>query len=327
MNYTEKYIEKGFLEPELHWFKDNEVLQTIIGSKAYGTNNENSDTDIVSIVMPKYEHINPIKFGYILGFDEIPKWEHSESKGDKKVQFDSMDIEIEWISLIKFFHSVAVKGSPNLCEALFTRRNFVTNASPVGWMLKDNRKLFLSVRLYHSFKGYAISQLNRVKRGYVSGKTDNPKRQYLMDNYKYDLKMFSHVIRLLNQIKQILTEQDIDLMYNHEEVKAIKYGQLYYPFEEAEKLVLKRMEELETLSLKTGLSLQPQVQPLHQLLANCIEEFYGSESKMSKQGTEYVSVKMMMDRLDNMEKVLNKVEERTRPPEPLSDHLKYNTDF
>ena len=67
MNYTEKYIEKGILEPSLHWFKENEVLQTIIGSKAYGTNNDDSDIDVVSIVMPK---------------------------------FDNIDIEIEWVATI-----------------------------------------------------------------------------------------------------------------------------------------------------------------------------------------------------------------------------------
>jgi len=307
MNYTKKFIENGYLEKELHWFKENEVLQTIVGSKAYGTHNDDSDTDVISIIMPKPEMINPVKFGMILGFDNIPNWEHSERKGNKKVSIDNEDIEIEWISLIKFFHNVAIKGSPNLCEVLFTRRNLVLNANDIGWMLRDNRKLFLSVRLYHNFRGYAISQLHRIKRGFVSGKSDNPKRQYMMEKYGYDLKMFSHTIRLLNQIKQILTEGDIDLMFGREEVKAIKYGEIFYPFEEAEKLVLKRMEELETLSLKTGLSLQPKVEPLHNLLQNCIEQFFGSEEKMNKRETEYVSVKDLMERLDKMEKAISSI--------------------
>ena len=302
MNYTKKFIENGYLEKELHWFKENEVLQTILGSRAYGTHNDDSDTDVISIVMPKYQYINPVKFGMILGFDNIPNWEQSERKGDKKVEFDDGDnVEMEWVSIIKFFHNVAIKGSPNMAEALFTRRNFVLNATNIGWMLRDNRKLFLSIRLYHSFKGYAISQLHRIKRGFISGKSDNPKRQYMMEKYKYDLKMFSHTIRLLNQIKQILTEGDIDLMFGREEVKAIKYGEIFYPFEEAEKLVLKRMEELETLSLKTGLALQPQVEPLHNLLQNAIEEFYGSETKMQKVNTEYVSAKMVWERFDKLE--------------------------
>lgn len=310
MNFTEKYIEKGFLEPSLHWFKDNEILQTIVGSKAYGTNSVDSDTDILSIVMPKYEYINPVKFGMILGFDNIPNWEHSERKGDKKVNIDNEDVEMEWVSLIKFFYGVAIKGSPNMCEALFTRRNFVLNAHKIGWMLRDNRRLFLSVKLYHSFKGYAISQLHRVKRGFISGKTDNPKRIPIMEKYKYDLKMFSHIIRLLNQIKQILTEGDIDLMFGHEEVKAIKFGEIYYPFEEAEKLVLKRMEELETLSLKTGLALQPQTEPLHSLLQNCIEEFYGSSENLKQRNDEYISAKMVMERLDRIENKLDQKQDK-----------------
>ena len=310
MNYTHLYIRKGLIEPELFWFADNELLQTIVGSKAYGTDSLESDTDVLSIVMPKYEYINPIKYGYILGFDQLPNWEHTERKGDKKIHLEDYNCEIEWISLIKFFYGVAVKGSPNMSEALFTRRNYVINAHKIGWMLRDNRKLFLSVRLYHSFKGYAISQLHRTKRGYITGHSDNSKRQYLFDKFKYDIKMFSHTIRLLNQIKQILTDQDIDLMYGREEVKAIKYGEIYYPFEEAEKLVLKRMEELETLSLKTGLSLYPQVEPLHMLLQNCIEDFYGTIDKSIKQQKEYISTVEVMEKMRNIEDKLNLLIER-----------------
>jgi hypothetical protein len=56
--------------------------------------------------------------------------------------------------------------------------------------------------------------------------------------------------------------------------------------------------------------MQPQTGALHQLLSNCIEEWYGSESKMLKQSSEYIKcsdivadIKFIKDQLN----ILNKL--------------------
>jgi len=307
MIFTNHYVENGILNTDLHWFKENLLLETIVGSQMYGTQNEDSDIDFIALVMPKLEHLYPQKFGFILGFDQVPKWERSERKGDSHKQIiNKKETEGEWISLVEFFNNAALKGSPGMIEVLFAKRNLVTFGHEIGWMLRDNRRMFLSIKLYHSFRGYAISQLHRIKRGYISGKTDNPKRVPIISKYKYDLKMFSHIIRLLHQIKQILTDGDLDLMRGKEEVKAIKFVEIYYTFEQAEVLVLKRMEELETISLKCNLSLQPQMEPLHNLLQNCLEQFYGNIEKISQTNLEYISTKEVFNKFEELKQLFQR---------------------
>jgi len=61
---------------------------------------------------------------------------------------------------------------------------------------------------------------------------------------------------------------------------------------------------LETQAVASKLSPKPQTGALHVLLTNCVEEFYGSEEKMQKQSTEYVTVKMLMERMDKFEGLL-----------------------
>jgi hypothetical protein len=305
MIYTNYYVDKGILNSQLSWIKNNLCLETITGSQMYGTNNENSDIDFIAIIMPQHQHLYPQNYGYILGFDDVPKWDHSECKEGYNVIINKKPVEGEWVSLVNFFYNAAIKGSPNLIEVLFAKRNLVTQANNIGWMLRDNRKLFLSVRHFHSFKGYAFQQLQRIKNGYVSGKSDNSTRQDMLNVYGYDLKMANHCLRLIDQIKQVLINGDIDLQRNRKECIAMRKGE-WGDFLKFEKYVLDQLELLETLSLKSKLPQRPAKEPLHELLNKLIEEFYGSFDKAQKQ-VEFVSAKDVMEKLNKIEEKLNKM--------------------
>jgi hypothetical protein len=95
-------------------------------------------------------------------------------------------------------------------------------------------------------------------------------------------------------------------MRGKEEVKAIKFVEIYYTFEQAEVLVLKRMEELETISLKCNLSLQPQMEPLHNLLQNCLEQFYGNIEKISQTNLEYISTKEVFNKFEELKQLFQR---------------------
>lgn len=302
MNFTKYYVECGLLSDDRIWFKDNQLLETIMGSQAYGCQNKDSDIDFISIVMPKHEHLFPQQYGYILGFDSYPKWQSSELKGiDKKVVIAEKEIEGEWVSLVNFFYKIAYKGSPNLVEVLFAKRHLVTFGNEYGWRLRDNRHKFLSMRIFHSFKGYCFQQLQRIKKCYITGRIDNKTRTELIAKFKYDVKMASHSLRLLDQIEQIITTGDLDLMRNREEVKAMRNGE-WGPFEKFEKYVLDRLKVLEELALKkTVLPYRPPYEELKVLLLSMIEDYYGSVDKM------IVPEKPNVSCLENINSNLNKV--------------------
>jgi hypothetical protein len=171
-------------------------------------------------------------------------------------------------------------------------------------MLRDNRKLFISVRTFNALKGYAFQQIERVRKGYLSGKSDNSTRQGMLDKFGFDLKQSLHPIRLINYLNQLLDTGDIDLMQNKEECKSIRNG-TWGDFDKFIKVTTERLEALENKFLNQKvLSIKPQSGSLKVLLQNCIEEFYGSESNSNKYQTEYVSTKMVYDKLEEIKKLV-----------------------
>ena len=292
-----------------HWMLDHLLYECIMGSHAYGCQNEDSDTDIVGLVMDPHKNLYPQSYGFILGFDQIPKFRNKEVKGeDKRITLpNKMTCEGSWHCLTDFFHLVE-GGSPNLTEVLFVKRHLVTFGSEIAWYLRDNRKTFLSMRMYHSFKGYAISQFVRIQkeayRWKTEGTCDNKNRIPLYEKTGFDSKMSYHTLRLLDLIHQLLTEGDLDLMRNKEECKAMRSGE-WGNFEKFSQIFNERMGNLEKLSCElTAVPVQSLHEKLKSMLAHCIEMRYGSESLMQKQTTEYVSVQQLWDKLDKMEKNL-----------------------
>lgn len=145
----------------------NIILEGICGSKAYGLDTETSDEDIKGIfVVP-----TPQVLG-ILGY--------SETK-------DHVDPDWTYHVVSKFI-SLAMKANPTILELLFlTEYNILTE---YGKLLVDNRSLFLSNTVKHSYGGYALSQARKLNiRGGTYGNGRN----------KRFSKHSRHCLRLLYQ--------------------------------------------------------------------------------------------------------------------------------
>ena len=304
MNYTQWFAQNGKFQKHEQWLVDNLMLETIVGSHAYGCQTTQSDYDIMAIVLPRHEHLYPQKYGFILGFDNVPKFERKELKGKKTIIGDK-PFEAEWVSLIEFFVQAGLKGSPNLIECLFVRRELVTVGTKMGWYLRDNRRLFISMKTFHAFKGYANGQMHRIRQR--NPETDE--RKSLVEKYGYDIKMAYHTLRLLDQLEQILTVNDIDLMRNKEECKLMRAGE-WGNFDRFDKEFQRRMDHVSDLSTKCNLPQQPQNGALKKLLNEIIEEHY-SENSSIIQNEEYISVKDINTKFDLILERLN------NPPLPL----------
>ena len=90
-------------------------------------------------------------------------------------------------------------------------------------------------------------------------------------------KFAYHVVRLLNEIEQILTEHDLDLERNREQLKSIRRGewkqsQIVEYFEMKEK-------DLEWRYTKSKLQHSPDEEAIKALLLECLEMHYGSLEK------------------------------------------------
>lgn len=100
------------------------------------------------------------------------------------------------------------------------------------------------------------------------------KRIDTIKKYGYDVKFAYHIIRLLNEVEQILTEHDLDLQRNREQLKSIRRGD--WALEEVEEYFQKKELELEALYTKSTLRHSPDEEAIKTLLLECLEMHYGS---------------------------------------------------
>ena len=141
------------------WVPNNTILLVRHGSRCYGTNTPESDTDIKGVCIAPVDNY--------LGL-EAP-FEQAEFKSE---EHNTEGVVYE----LRKFLRLAAECNPNIIEILFVSDEDVLFITPLGQMLRDNRDMFLSKRARHTFAGYAQSQLKRIK-GHRAWLLDPPKKR------------------------------------------------------------------------------------------------------------------------------------------------------
>jgi hypothetical protein len=111
------------------------------GSRLYGTNREDSDHDLRGFVIPPFE--------YLIGVKQFEYVEVADGN-DHKIY-----------SLLRFIN-LLFHGDPSLTELLFAPPDSVRRCSEVGKTILDNKKLFLSNRIYNRVMGYGNSEFRKA---------------------------------------------------------------------------------------------------------------------------------------------------------------------
>jgi uncharacterized protein len=130
--------------PHLGWLEKGTVLLVRHGSHAYGTNTESSDEDFKGVAIPPKQ--------YFLGYTH--RFEQAELKAPDP---DAVIYDIR-----KFF-SLAAECNPNIIEVLHTDPSDHFIVSPIGEKILEHKDDFLSKKIKHTFLGYSVSQLKRIK--------------------------------------------------------------------------------------------------------------------------------------------------------------------
>lgn len=105
----------------------------------------------------------------------------------------------EWDAVtyeVRKFIRLLVGQNPNVMSLLWLDPRHHILVEPEGQMLLDSRSLFVSKKAYHSFTGYAYSQLKRMTHLSFEGYMGE-KRKKLVEKYGYDTKNAAHLVRLL----------------------------------------------------------------------------------------------------------------------------------
>lgn len=265
--------KRNLIQPP-KWLPDNCAYITMMGSQAYAVSSDTSDEDLYGFCLPPKEMVFPHLAGEIPGFGTQLKrfdvWQqHGIKRSDNKTEYD-----FAIYSIVRYFQ-LCMENNPNMIDSLFTPISCIKHITPVGQIARDNRKLFLHKGCWHKFRGYAHSQLAKAVN-----KNPKPgsKRYELIKKHGVDTKFLYHVARLGLECEMILAEGDLDLTRSKEFLKAIRRGDR--TFDQVKEWFEKKEGELETLYINSKLPHSPDETIIKNLLIDCLEQHYGSISKI-----------------------------------------------
>lgn len=272
-SYVQQLTDSGLIRPP-SWLPSNVHFEVVTGSLAYGTSEDDSDFDVYGWCMPPKTMVFPHLAGEINGFGRQKKrfeqWQQHHVNDPQALGGRGRVYDFTIFSVVKYF-SLVMENNPNMVDALFTPPNWILHSTPIGERVRERRRIFLHKGAWHRFKGYAYSQLHKMR-----GDRDRSesKRAASVAEHGYDLKFAMHCIRLLDEVEQILETGDLVLGRNREQLKAIRRGewteaQVRDHFTRAE-------PRLEQLYRDSKLPHGPDEDAIKALLLECLEEHYGS---------------------------------------------------
>ncbi|MCU1239116.1 MAG: hypothetical protein JWP63_7083 [Candidatus Solibacter sp.] len=196
------------------------IYRCVVGSTAYGLNQEGSDTDRRGFYLP------PAELEWSLA--GVPEQLESEAE------------EVYWE--IEKFIRLALKANPNVLECLYSP--LVEVCTPLAQELIDLRQIFLSQHVHRTYNAYVLSQFKKLE-------------QDLRNHGKMRWKHVMHLIRLLLSGVRVLRDGLVPLRVDEyrERLLAIRWGEV--PWEEVERWRLSLHAELDAALGSTRLPADP----------------------------------------------------------------------
>jgi uncharacterized protein len=168
------------------------IFRCVIGSRAYGLDNSESDVDRRGIYLPPAD-LHWSLFG-------LPE------------QLENQEAQECYWELGKFL-ILAIKANPNVLECLYSP--LVEFATPLARELLSMRKAFLSRLVYQTYNGYVMSQFRKLE-------------QDVRARGAIKWKHAMHLIRLLLSGETVLREDfvPVQVSEHRERLVAIRAGQM-----------------------------------------------------------------------------------------------------
>lgn len=263
MILSDLYYRKKISPPS--FVVDSCVYLTVGGSHAYGCSLPTSDLDCCGICIPPLEMIFPHTRGEIVGFGtpspKFDQWKEQHIYDNKK------EYDFSVFGIVRAFQ-LLMENNPNHIDTLYTPKNCILYITPIGEKIRLWRDIFLHKGCYAKFRGYAKSQLHKMK-----GERRSGKRLEIQQKYGWDLKFGLHLVRLLLECEQILTDHTLDLRKDSTFLREIRNGEWEY------ERVLRWAEDhlliLEEVYKKSTLRERPNEDEIKSLLLSCLEEYFG----------------------------------------------------
>lgn len=266
------------LSPVNKWLKNNLHYEVIMGSTAYGVSTDSSDLDIYGWAIPPKTQVFPHLSGYITGFGPPP--ERFEQFQQHHINDDVKGVEYDFTiyNVVKYLQLV-VENNPNMVDSLFVPQNCITHITTSGQILRDARKKFFHKGAYQKFKGYAYSQIHKIRTKQTHDNMSTKRRESI-EKYGLDVKFAYHAVRLADECEQILVNENLDLQRNREQLKAIRRGE--WSLDQLNDWFSSTERHLEECYQNSKLPDKPNWKLAQQVLYSILENHYGSLSEVVK---------------------------------------------
>lgn len=176
----------------------NVIYRCVVGSRAYGLDDAESDTDRRGIYLPPAD-----RHWSLYG---VP--EQLENPATEEVYWEAQK-----------FLALALKANPNVLECLYTP--IVEHVDPLALELIELRPRFLSTMIYQTYNGYVLSQFKKLQGD-------------LRNRGEVKWKHVMHLLRLLLSGITALEEGHIPVHVGTHKDRLLQIKRGEVPFEECE---------------------------------------------------------------------------------------------
>jgi predicted nucleotidyltransferase len=197
------------------------IYRCVVGSRAYGLDDHESDTDRRGVYLPPAE-----RHWSLYGVPE---------------QLENLETEETYWEIQKFL-TLALKANPNVLECLYTP--LVEHATPLAREMLDMRSAFLSRTVYQTYNGYVLSQFKKLQAD-------------IRNRGAVKWKHVMHLLRLLLAGITVLEQGTVPVHVgeHRDKLLAIKRGEV--PFEELEAWRLELHKRFDAAAEQTTLPERP----------------------------------------------------------------------
>ena len=219
------------------------IYRCVVGSRAYGLDNDESDTDRRGI------YLAPAELQWSLfGAPE---------------QFEDNATQSCYWELQKFL-TMALKANPNILECLYSP--MVEKVTPLGAELIAARQGFLSQMIFQTFNGYAMSQFKKIE-------------QDIRNHGEVRWKHAMHLLRMLMTGAATLREARVPVRVegHRERLLAIKRAEL--PWAEVDAWRKELHHDFERALAETKLPERPDYEAANRFLIKARQEMAIQERK------------------------------------------------
>lgn len=181
----------------------NIIFKGIVGSRAYGLNDENSDIDIKGV----YQQTN----------DEILGFRYKE-----RIDVSADEVYYE----VRKFIELIGKSNPTILEMLWLPDSMILQTSEIFEFIKNSRYSFLSKECKFSYLGYAQAQIKKAKNNRDSKNLMHVFRlvmsaEQIVKNLIIPVLLDSEQIILCREIKQNIIDFDDAIILAEEKIKFV----------------------------------------------------------------------------------------------------------